>query len=133
MLETRGGDLTAIQQQHSVIQQAFVAPGYGEQQSRTAVACLRRQFRHRARHRILKGPFQNKVLRRIAAQHQFAKDNQIRAQSGGLPASVAHQFRIARDIADHRVDLRQGDLQCIHHGPLFRTNNVNSQRRNYLK
>ena len=65
---------------------------------------------------LLKGRLENQVLGRVARGHELPKDHQIGASVGGLAARRAHQVRVAVDVADDRVDLRQGDGEGFGHG-----------------
>ena len=51
-----------------------------------------------------------KVGRRIAADGQFGKDREPRAQRGGAPAGGNNLFKVSGEIPDRGIDLGQCDL-----------------------
>ena len=59
---------------------------------------------------------QHQVLRRIADQLKLGTDQQVRAFSGRLAPHVEHRRRVALEVADALVHLRERNLQAVGHG-----------------
>jgi hypothetical protein len=64
---------------------------------------------------VLAGPgeglAEDEVLGRIAGEGHLREDHEVRAGLGGLRRPPAHQLRVACQVTDTRVDLRQGHPQ----------------------
>ena len=123
MLETDGGDLAALEQKRRVVEPGVVAPRRAEQQGRAAVAGLGGEGLDARLDALLKGGFENQVLGRVARGRELPVDHEIGAAVGGLSTRPAHQLGVAVDVADDRVDLRQGDGDGIGHGDVDQPTN----------
>ena len=123
MFETDGGDLAAVEQQRRVVELAVLAPRRAQQERRAAVTSLGGEPRQACLDALLKGRLENQVLGRVAGYRKLPKGHQIGATVGGLTSRRAHQFRVAVDVADDRVDLRQGDGEGFNHGDVDQPTN----------
>ena len=52
---------------------------------------------------------EDQILHRVAGEHHFRERHQVRARVGGAAGPLVHQCGVAREIANRRVDLGQGD------------------------
>ena len=118
MLEADGGDGAAIEQQHGVEQLAVAPPWRPHQHRRPAVGGVLGQRPHGGLDTVLEGRFEDQVLRWVAGRHQLAADDQVGA--GGLATGGADKTGVAVDVADGRVQLRQGYGQGLGHGNMVR-------------
>ena len=115
MLEPHDLNLAAVEQQGRVVQLPLFPPGGTGQHGRAAVSGFGGESLHGVFDAILERAFENQIFRRITAQRQFPRDHQIGAQFGGLGPGPLDERQIARDVADGRVDLGNGDGQGISH------------------
>ena len=62
---------------------------------------------------------QQQILGRISGECQFRKRDQLRTSQLRLPHQFAHAFAIARDRADGKVELGEGEAQRGHDAARF--------------
>ena len=113
-------DLAGVQQQRGIVQRAValagfrvLAPGRAEDHRRAAVGGVAGQRLYRLLGAVEEGGLADQVFRRIAGDHQFGRDQRVRALLRRLPAGGAPPLQVAVDVADDRVDLRQREAQAV--------------------
>ena len=106
-------DPPAIEQGAGVVELAVLDPWGADQHRGSAVGRLARQrFDGRAAGRLERG-FQHQVFRRIAADEQLGKDDQVGAVGGRAGARLARLRSVAFDVAHGRVELGERDGEAV--------------------
>ena len=81
-------------------------PGPPSAVSATSASAARSQARRKA-------GLLHQVLRRIAGDEQLGEQHEVGALAGRIGARLARLGEIAGDVADDRVELRDGDAQDV--------------------
>jgi hypothetical protein len=112
-LEAQAGDTAAVEQRHGIVELAVFDPGGADQHRGPAIRRVGGERLDRAAARLLERRLENEVLGRIAADEQLGEHDEISAVARRLGAGAARLVRIARDVADDRVELGDGERKAI--------------------
>ncbi len=112
-LVARRSDLAAFKVEIGVVELAVVHPGHADQHGRTVVRRLARERFDRRPARRLEGGLEYEVLGHVARDEQLGENNEIGALLFRLRARLAHFLRVAGDIADSRIELRERDGEAV--------------------
>jgi hypothetical protein len=93
---------------------AIVAPRRADQERR-AFSGLGRQLAHPLLHRVEEERLQHQILGRVAADRQFAGQQQVGAGRPRLVPGAAQLVDVAAHVAERRVQLGEGDDETIGH------------------
>jgi hypothetical protein len=62
----------------------------------------------------MKSGFVEQVAGRVAGQRQLGKNHHLRLLGMRLRGCATHQGDVAVDVADRRIQLREGDAKGVH-------------------
>ena len=117
VLEADIGDVAALEQEGRVEELVAAAPGCAQDHGRPAVRRLLGEILDRDLDRIRKSGLQDQIFGRIAGDDELGRHHEIGILLRRLGARAAEGRDVARDVADRRVELRQGDREDVGHGP----------------
>ena len=113
-------DAAAVDQRHRVVDLVLVRPDAADDHRRPRLKLMRQGFNRCARGRS-EGRLAHQVLGRIAGDVQLGKRTRSAPAGSRARARVLQLLDVAGDVAEHRVELRQRDLELcyIRHGGIL--------------
>ena len=106
-----------LEQEGRVEELVAAAPGCPQDHGRPAVRRLLGEILDRTLDRVRKSGLQDQIFGRIAGDDELGRDHEIGALLRRRGARAAEGRDVASDVADRRVELRQGDREDVGHGP----------------
>ena len=106
-------DAAAVEQRHGIIDERRLAPGETDEHGGAAILGVARERLASLARRLLQSGLQHQVLDGIAGEEELGEGNEIGARPCGLRARLAGSPQIALDIAHHRVELRERELELV--------------------
>ena len=118
-------DGAAVEQDRCVVELAVVGPGRADHQRRALHRRLARELFDRRAAGSLECRLEHQVFGRITGNVQFGEYDQIGALAGCFDARAAHLLRVAGNIADRGIELRDGNREligrtCVHGKKVYR-------------
>src|SRR5690606_335472 len=117
-LEALAEDLAAIGDDDRIVHAAGPLEGRADDDARPAIRRVFRELDHGPLAGGKEGTPEHEVFRRITCDEELREQHEVGALAGGVRPRLARLGEIAGDIADDRVELRDGDAQRVWSGLL---------------
>ncbi len=100
-----------VQERTGIVEMFAVLPGQAHQDPRPAIRRLAGQAIAGRAAGVLEGWIEDEILTRIAREEELRKHHEVGAETGGLLPGVPGPRLVPVNVADNRIQLRQGDLE----------------------
>jgi hypothetical protein len=115
-LVSRGNHLAAVQHRDRIVAALLILARKADHHARPAIRGIGGKLLHRRAARLQEGRLQHQILRRIAGNEKLGEEQQIGALGCGFGARVPGLGKIAGDVADSRIELRNGNAEGVGSG-----------------